>query len=207
MLEWISQAGPLIYPLLGCSFLSLVIIIERSLYWWGKRRVQEDERLEEILQRLESGDLDEALALLPDSGEGVIRVLERVLAQPQGSAAEVLALAIAEEHRDMRRHMDLLETIITISPLLGILGTVTGIIHSFNFLGMSEVPAPQEVCRGIAEALLTTAAGLAIAIPALVFHNYFQSRINAWLERMSDHTLRLLILLDRQGERSRVSGG
>lgn len=184
MKEMFLKGGPLMWPLLLCSILSLAITIERLVFWLRERRLQDEERLIKMLDRIETGDCN---ALLPSNeGRAVSRrsldYLARVLVSGVNhrnlGLRESIEIAAEDEMERMKQGLNILDTIITMAPLLGILGTVLGIISSFDLLGHSGIEDPKAVTGGIAQALITTAAGLFIALMTLVPFNYFVAKVN-----------------------------
>jgi len=163
------------WPLLVCSLLSLTVIIERAAFWARQRR--QPALLQEMFRLTEEGRFDQAQAQGQGSRDAAVRVLAAGLASRRHGFAEGMEVAAAEEVDRQKRGLGILDTIITLSPLLGIFGTVTGIIRAFDFLSLRGVPDPQAVTSGIAEALITTAAGLTVALMTLVPYNAFVHRV------------------------------
>jgi len=184
MKDMFLKGGPLMWPLLVCSILSLTISIERLFYWWRERRRADRERLSTMLGQIKSGDIQQILAMGKDK-TGAFRSLDFIgrivvsgLRHRSRGWRESIEIAAEDEMEHMKRGLNVLDTIITMAPLLGILGTVLGIIHSFDLLGTSGIEDPKAVTGGIAQALITTAAGLAIALMTLVPFNYFVAKLN-----------------------------
>lgn len=188
------KGGIVMYPLLLCSLTALAVIIERAVFFF---RVSREERefsrwSGNLHRRLGEGDRDGALALLKAQGGGhMSRVLAAGLcASGQEGARREMQAAGELERKKIFAGLPILDTIVTAAPLLGLLGTVTGILHTFNVLGgQPAVGNMQAVGRGIAEALITTAGGLIIAVPSLIALNYFAYRAEstqAALEREID---------------------
>ncbi|MFH2043555.1 MAG: MotA/TolQ/ExbB proton channel family protein [Pseudomonadota bacterium] len=177
MLDMFKSGGPIMYPLLLCSIIAMAIIVDRSFFWilTGMRRNRE--LVNDVLDLCRKGDWDAVRARSAGSNNYVVRVLISGILHREYSLTKAMESAAAEEIKRMSRYMGVLDTIITVAPLLGILGTVTGIIKSFEVLGAGGLDNPQSVTGGIAEALITTAAGLSIAIPSVFFYNYFNSCI------------------------------
>jgi len=163
------------WPLLLCSLLSLTVIIERVVFWVRQRR--QPALMEEVFRLTEEGRFEEALVRGRDSRDAVVRVLLAGLASRRHGFSEGMEVAAAEEVDRQKRGLGILDTIITLSPLLGIFGTVTGIIQAFDFLSLRGVPDPQAVTSGIAEALITTAAGLTVALMTLIPYNTLVHRV------------------------------
>jgi biopolymer transport protein ExbB len=186
MREFFIKGGPVMWPLLGCSLVALAVIIERMLFWvraW-RRRVCGTASVAQVLDLSRSRDFDKAAELAERTADSVARVLAAGLRQRGPGMSDHLAVAAEEELASMRRGMAVLDTIVTIAPLLGILGTVTGIIGAFDMLGGSEIQEPKAVVGGLAEALITTAAGLVIAIGTVVPFNLFRARIGEEAKRI-----------------------
>jgi biopolymer transport protein ExbB len=177
MIEMFIKGGPVMYPLLLCSVISLSVIIERLFFWIGVDRARSRALLEEVLELCPQGDWEAVRLKASGSKNYVIRVLISGILHRDYSLSKAMESAAADEVTRMGHFMGVLDTMITIAPLLGILGTVTGIINSFDMLGTQGAENPQAVTAGIAEALITTAAGLIIAIATLVPFNLFNARI------------------------------
>ncbi|MBW1850432.1 MAG: MotA/TolQ/ExbB proton channel family protein [Deltaproteobacteria bacterium] len=177
MLEIFMDGGPVMYPLLFCSIISLTVIIERTFFWIGIGMRRNQALLDDVLEMCRKGDWDAVRIKAAGSKNYVIRVLISGILHREYSLIKAMESAAAEEIRRMRKFMGILDTMITVAPLLGILGTVLGIIESFDMLGSVGIEHPQAVTGGIAQALITTASGLSIAIITVFPYNYFNSCI------------------------------
>jgi biopolymer transport protein ExbB len=177
MLDLFQKGGPVMYLLLACSLAAATVIIERVIFWARERRNHDRKLVDDILQQAERNDYNEAARLGSGSADSIARVLVCGIVHRDFSLTNALEMAAAAEIKRMRRFMNVLDTMVTVTPLLGILGTVTGIIRAFEAMGISGDQNPIAVSGGIAEALVTTATGLLIAIPSVAFFNYFNSRI------------------------------
>jgi len=165
------------YPLLACSVIAMTVVIERAIFWIQSDRSRNQALVDEVLELCRVGNWEMVRIRVAGSKDYLIRILVIGILHREFSMTKAMESAAADEIRKMRRFMGVLDTMITIAPLLGFLGTVTGIIYSFESLGMQVIEHPETVAIGIAQALITTAAGLLIAIPAVFFYNYFNSRI------------------------------
>jgi len=165
------------YPLLLCSVISLSVILERMFFWIGVDRARSQALLDDVLELCRQGDWEAVRRRAAGSKNYVIRVLISGILHRDYSMSKAMESAAAEEVGRMGRFMGVLDTMITIAPLLGILGTVMGIIDSFDMLGAQGLEHPQTVTAGIAQALITTAAGLIIAIATVLPYNMFNARI------------------------------
>jgi len=177
MIEIFNNGGPIMYPLLVCSIISLTIIIERTFFWIGIGMQKNQKLLDEVLSLTRKGDWDLVRKKASGSHNYVIRMMISGILHREYSLIKAMESSAADEINRMQRFMGALDTMITVAPLMGILGTVMGIINSFDMLGTSGIENPQAVTAGIAQALITTAAGLSISIITVFPYNYFNSRI------------------------------
>ena len=184
MMEIMVRGGPVMWPLLFCSIVALTVIIERALFWIRESRHRDEDRLDRLLDLAQKGDFARALEESAASGDAPTRTIRAGLLHREHGLREAMEVAAGEEMARMKKGMAILDTIITMAPLLGILGTVTGIIKSFDLLGAMQIEDPRGVATGISEALLTTAAGLIIALGTLLPFNYFISRIQQESRRL-----------------------
>ena len=186
-----AKGGPLMWPLLCCSVLSLAVIIERLAFWWRLKRQRNGGAVAAVIRHAESGDFEGAL----DAGRGTADVAARVLvaglAEREHGLTETMQVAAGDEIARMKWGLGVLDTIITLAPLLGILGTVLGIIESFDLLGASGIGDPKAVTGGIAQALITTAAGLSVAVVTLIPFNYLITKVQAATKDLETLTTRL----------------
>ncbi len=197
MLTFFFKGGPVMYPLLLCSLAALTVIIERLIFWTRERGTRDQKLVDGVLEYAEKNDYIEASRLGSGSKDYVARILVCGIVHRNFSLKSALEMAAAVEIKRMRRFMNVLDTLVTLSPLLGILGTVTGIIRSFEAIGASGAQNPIAVSGGIAEALITTATGLLIAIPSLAFLNYFNSKIEDAVHEIETYSTSLEIVHDR----------
>jgi biopolymer transport protein ExbB len=198
MITIFQKGGPVMYPLLLCSLVALTFIIERTIFWVRQSRGRNQEIVNRILELAERSCYDKVDELSQGAADFVARMLYCGILHRKFSLKDALSMSAEEEIKRMQKHLPILDTIITLAPLLGILGTVTGIINSFEALGAAGVENPQAVSAGIAQALITTAAGLIIAIPALICYNYFQSRVDDAVRLLEKYGTSLEIVWNRQ---------
>ncbi len=185
-----AKGGPLMWPLLLCSVVSVTITVERVLFWLKAHGARDDDLLDSMFLRTEAGDFGGAL----DAGDGTedyaAGVLAEGLAHREHGLTEAMQVAAQRAIERMKLGLNVLDTIITLAPLLGILGTVLGIIESFDFLGQSGIEDPRAVTGGIAQALITTAAGLSVAIVTLIPFNYLVGAVQHATGRLESFTTR-----------------
>jgi len=177
MIDIFIKGGPVMYPLLACSIIALTVIIDRLLFWFREDMRRDQSLVDRVLELCRSGNWREVRKKVAGSNDFVIRILISGILHREFSMTKAMESGAAEEIKRMRRYMGVLDTMITVSPLLGIFGTVIGIINSFEILGTSGIEHPQAVTAGIAQALITTAAGLGIAILSVFPYNYFNTRV------------------------------
>ena len=192
------QGGPIMYPIAVVTVFAICIFIER-VFWWlrfsAKRSVKQ---LDEVYEKLEAGNLAQAIAQAAKSTDPVVRMIHHGLNHRHTSMQGALEVAAGQELRDAGRFLSAMDTIVTLAPLLGLLGTVTGIMGSFTSIGSSEL-AVEKVTGGIGEALIATAAGLGIAIGTLVPMNYFHARLAALKFDLEAAANNVLILAAQHG--------
>ena len=185
------------YPLLFCSLVSLTIVIERSIFWVREKKRRDGGLLDSFMSLIERGDLEAARMLVEGCHDSTIRVLVCGIVHREFSLKDALRMSADEEVARMRRYLPTLDTMITLTPLLGILGTVTGIISSFKMMSIAGVENPAMITAGIGQALFTTAFGLAIAILSLIPYNYFLSKIENSTQEMEKYGTTLEILFEK----------
>ena len=199
MLELFQAGGPLMWPLLFCSVISLAIILERFWFWHKLKPEQDVANADLILSQLEKDRNN--IPQLENPG-CICRVLTAGLCCGNDSAEKAMSIIAMRSITKMRRGMNVLDTIITVAPMLGIIGTVLGIIASFESLAIAGVGDPKAVIGGIAEALITTAAGLSISVMTVFPYNYFNTRIERSQDLIEMYASHLEITLgdDHEGE-------
>jgi biopolymer transport protein ExbB len=177
MMEIFVKGGPVMYPLLACSIISMTVVIERLIFWIREDMHRDHSLVDEVLELCRLGDWETVRLKTAGSKDFVIKILVTGILHREFSLTKAMETRSADEIKRMRRYLGALDTMITVAPLLGIFGTVLGIISSFELLGTSGIEHPQAVTAGIAQALITTAAGLGIAIFSVFPFNYFNSRV------------------------------
>jgi biopolymer transport protein ExbB len=191
----IIKGGPVMVPLLACSIIALAVVIERIIFW---RRARSRGPVEELFRLVERQEFTKAIDLGGRLDLPVARVLTAGLAHRNPSLTKALEVAAQAEIPVMKKRLTILDTIITLAPLLGLLGTITGMISSFGIMSEAGLGQPHAVTGGVAEALIATAAGLLIAILTLVPYNYFSNRAERELEEIEYYGSRLELLLGEQ---------
>ena len=177
LIDQFRKGGPIMWPILIVSIVALTVVLERCIWWGGRWFRRDPKRIEKVFTAIENGDTAEASRLSRGSRDPVLRMLWNGLNHQHSSLEAALQVAAGIEIKRAGRFLVVMDTLVTLAPLLGLLGTITGLIKSFSFLGNEEL-AVQAVTGGIAEALIATAAGLGIAIFALIPFNFFTSRVS-----------------------------
>ncbi len=183
--------------MLFCSILSITFALER---WWYFRTAQAspDEVLGHVRKSLEGGKTDAAAAYCQKHPSAVAQVVHYGLLHASRSRKdleELMLTKLKEERIKLERFLGVLGTLGNVSPFIGLFGTVVGIIKAFRDLAASGTGGPAVVARGIAEALVATAAGMLVAIPATILYNYFMRRLKVITVDMEIASARLLVML------------
>lgn len=187
------------WPILVTSIIALTVVAERLIFIVRERIKREPRLVGEILAKVEKGDLDGAVAIGEKSEDFVARALTYALSHRDKSISEALLRSANWELKRFNRGLAILDTVITLAPLLGLLGTVTGMIHSFGLLGGTELGAPAAITGGIAEALIATAFGLGVAILAVIPFNYLNSRLEEARHDIQDAGSHVELCLVKRG--------
>jgi biopolymer transport protein ExbB len=197
LIDKFHKGGPVMWPILIVSIIGLTVVIERC-FWWGGRWFRRDpKRIEKVFTAIENGDVAEASRLSRGSRDPVLRMMWNGLNHQHASLQGALQVAAGIEIKRAGRFLVVMDTLVTLAPLLGLLGTITGLIRSFSFLGNEEL-AVQAVTGGIAEALIATACGLGIAIFALIPFNFFTSRVSNLEFELQTAATNLEVMLEAQ---------
>lgn len=178
-----ERGGPVMVPLLVLSVVGLGLVAERTWFWWSVHRGVRTRGYQELLAALRGGRRKDAAAIAAREGGPYGRVAARLLADGAGDGVAIEA--VEQVRPNIERFMTALSTIVTAAPLIGILGTVVGIIQSFELLGSADrIQDPGVVARGIATALLTTAGGLVVALLVLFPFMAFRAQVDRALGRL-----------------------
>src|SRR5918996_6324618 len=181
LIEIIHKGALATYPLILLSVISVTVVFERL---WSLRNIRSTTLriAESLFDPIQKGQRDLAVAICKQNshcpaGRIFLNVLEREGSQRLETANAFAAEAMFEETQKLRKHLWILGTVASSAPFIGLLGTVIGIIKSFESMAVSGTGGFGVVAAGISEALVATALGLAVAIVAVIFYNYFQTRI------------------------------
>ena len=174
-------------PLLLCSLLGVTIMIERFMYFQKARITDEADRMIKLTQQ---GKFSDALAVAERRPGPTLRVLASGIVNRADQPEKVMEAAGLAELGLMKRGLTTLDTIITLGPLLGLLGTIIGMIDSFGIMAESGLGQPHAVTGGVAEALVCTAAGIFVAVTTLIPYNYFLARVEQETEKIEHYATR-----------------
>jgi biopolymer transport protein ExbB len=184
--DFILSGGPLIFPLLACSIIGFAIVFERVFFWLSLKSKFNPQLVQTVYRSLSQNRVTDALNDIGNSEDPSLVCIKRCLEAHQKIKPLTLESLASQTLKPTKRFERALETIITIAPLLGILGTVLGIILSFQHVGPDGMGNPGVMMAGLSQALITTALGLGISIVLLVFHNSFLKMSDATREKMEE---------------------
>jgi len=194
VIQIFQAGGPVMWPLVACSFVALAIVLERAINL-RRSKILDPTVVERVTGLVEGGRADRAMEICrqhPGIYTNIVLAGLEVAAKGESVAKEAVEDAGRHETTRLTRYLGALGTVVGISPLLGLLGTVTGMIQVFKTIAQAGTGNAGQLSSGISEALITTAAGLTIAIPSLVAHNYFQGKAEAIVTDLERESLRVL---------------
>lgn len=201
MWEIVLAGGPFMWPIILCSIISAAIILER-LWTLQARRVVPPDLTRRIWGVIESGQINERVIAALEANSPLGRILAVGLAnrhRPREVMMDRLEDAGRHVAHDLERFLNTLGTIAGVTPLLGLLGTVTGIIRAFNAIYSGGLGDPRALSGGISEALLTTAAGLGVAIPSYIAYRYLRGRVETIVVQIEKDVLQFADALEERG--------
>ncbi len=187
-------------PILLCSVVALAIVVER--FWTlSTSRITPDGLVMQVWEWAKANQLDDATIRSIQAGSPLGRLLAAGLANRQ-APREIMKEAIEEVGRhvvhELERYLNTLGTIASITPLIGLLGTVIGMIKVFTVITVQGVGNPEVLAEGISQALITTAAGISVAIPSLLFYRHFQRKVDELVVTMEQESLKMVEVLHGQ---------
>jgi biopolymer transport protein ExbB len=200
LLEMMSRGGLVMWPILLCSIVAAYVVIERLLVL-RRARMDAGQFMLKLKSIYHHGDTSAVLSYCSQKDAPIANIVRRGIlkhGQSEAKVREAVENAGREEVYHLERHLSILASIGGVAPMLGFLGTVTGMIAAFQVIEQaSGVVNPSSLASGIWEALLTTAFGLIVGIPALVLYNYFVSRIRRLVQDMEVTTTEFLDMLEQ----------
>jgi biopolymer transport protein ExbB len=203
MWELVKAGGYVMWPIILCSIAAAAIFVER-LWTLQESRVLPKELTKKVMQWIETRDLNDKMIAALEQNSPLGKVIAVGLAN-RNRPRDVLVERVADTGRhvvhELERFLGMLGTIANIAPLLGLLGTVTGIIRAFNDITLRGTGDPRILSGGIAMALITTAAGLLVAIPAVVAYRYLRGRVEGLVVQMEKEAMQLVEFIELQKSR------
>jgi len=195
-MELFKNGGPVMWPILIISLVGFTVVIERLIFIARENGAREHEVVEKILEKVEARDIDGAVEIGRQSKDFVARILTYALSNKDLSLSNAFIRAANQEMTRFQQGLATLDTVITAAPLLGLLGTVTGMMRTFGALGTGDVGAAAgQITGGVAEALIATCCGLFIAVTCLFPYNYLNARTEEARHEVDDafNALELII--------------
>jgi biopolymer transport protein ExbB len=202
--ETFFKGGPVMYPIAVVLVVAVAVVLERIVWWTTQTVCRDSDKLDQVFAALEQGNIPGAITLARDSKDPLVRTVWHGLNHVHSSVEGALQVASGIEIQRAGRFMSVMDTTITLAPLLGLLGTVIGIMGSFNFVGNSDL-APAKVSGGIAEALIATACGLGIAIFTLIFFNFFNARVARLHYELESASNNVILMLNALRNRNNIA--
>lgn len=199
-MELFKHGGPIMWPILLVSFLLLTVAVERIIFIIRENSRRDPEVVEKMLEKVEARDIDGAVELGKKTNDYVARIMVYALTHREHSLGNAFTRAANQELQRFSQGLPTLDTCITAAPLLGLLGTVTGMMATFAALGAAGGDigsAANSVMGGVGEALIATACGLAIAIAGLLPFNYLNARLEEARHEVEDASNSLEIILNK----------
>ena len=199
MIQILISGGWMMVPIVLCSIVAVTVIIERV---WFFRRNRFHQEADQMLALIQQGKFSEALSLGGRNSTLLLRVLAAGVLARNSEPEKAMESAGRAEVSALKRGLMTLDTIITLAPLLGLLGTIIGMIDSFGIMAESGIGQPHAVTGGVAKALICTAAGIIVAVVSLVPYNYFLSRIERYTELIEEYATRAESVFHKATEKS-----
>jgi biopolymer transport protein ExbB len=195
-MELFNKGGPVMWPILVISLVGFTVVIERLIFIFRENSAREHEVVEKILEKVEARDIDGGVEIGRQSRDFVARILTYALSNKDLSLSNAFIRAANQEMTRFNQGLATLDTVITAAPLLGLLGTVTGMMRTFGALGGGDIGAAAgQITGGVAEALIATCCGLFIAVTCLFPYNYLNARVEEARHEVDDafNALELII--------------
>jgi len=187
MIQLLMGGGWMMIPIIACSLFALTISIERFIYY---QKFKASRLAPKMLTLIEQEKFTDALAIAEHQPSPVLRVISSGVTQRSASPAKAMEATGIVELTKMKRGLPALDTVITLGPLLGLLGTIIGMIDSFGIMSESGLGNPHAVTGGVAEALICTAAGIFVAVTTLIPYNFFLARMEQETEKIEHYATR-----------------
>jgi len=187
MIQLLMGGGWMMIPIIACSLFALTISIERFMYF---QKFKASRLAPKMLTLIEQQKFTDALAIAEHQPSPVLRVISSGVIHRSASPTKAMEATAIVELTKMKRGLPALDTVITLGPLLGLLGTIIGMIDSFGIMSESGLGNPHAVTGGVAEALICTAAGIFVAVTTLIPYNFFLARMEQETEKIEHYATR-----------------
>jgi biopolymer transport protein ExbB len=198
MINYVVKGGVFMYPIILCSIIALAVFLER-LWTLRRRQIIPLEFIRQVEELLKKQKLSEAIFLCQSDMSSIAKIFLAGL-KNAGKGLWLVKEAIEErgsrEARILEKNVDILSTLANLTPLMGLLGTVSGMIKTFKVISVQGIGNPAPLAGGIAEALITTATGLCVAIPTLVCHRFLKDKASGLIFEMEEKSIRLVEIIE-----------
>lgn len=198
MVQFIGKGGIFMYPIILCSIIAVAVFLER-LWVLRKNHIIPEGFIHRVEGLLKEQQLFEAFTLCRNNKSSIAKIFMAGLKHTQKGMwliKEAIEERGAREAIILEKNVGILSTVANLTPLLGLLGTVSGMIRTFNAISLHGIDNPAPLAGGIAEALITTATGLCVAIPVLVCHRYLKDKAGRLIFEMEENSIRLIELME-----------
>jgi biopolymer transport protein ExbB len=186
--EFIIRGGPAMIGLSACSLVAIAVVVERLLFY-AQQHVDAEKLVAQVGRRIEADDLPGALAVC-EQNKGMLPKILRIgllrVGKDRGEVTDAMSVVLRKNVRALERNLSVIGTIAVIAPFVGLFGTVLGIIHAFDDIALKGNSSPAVVAAGVGEALVTTAAGLFVAVLSVISFNYFKTRAKSYAAELVD---------------------
>lgn len=203
-MELFKHGGPIMWPIAVVSFVAITAVLERVMFLVRERVTREPATVSKMFDLIEAGQFEQAIRLSQSSKDFIARILGDALTNREYSLMSAYTRAASIEVGRLQQGLPVLDTCVTAAPLLGLLGTVTGMMNTFGALGEGDIAASAgKITGGVGEALIATACGLCIAIVGLIPYNILNSRIEVTKREIAQAACTLDVLIkkaEKKGE-------
>lgn len=205
VIDLIVKGGIFMYPIIFCSIVALAVFLER-LWVLRRKHIIPEEFITSVKELLQKQKISEAIFLCQSDSSSIAKIFLAGLRSAQKGMWLVKEAIEERGHREaviLEKNVGILSTIANLTPLLGLLGTVSGMIKTFNAISVHGIGNPAPLAGGIAEALITTATGLCIAIPTLVCYRFLRDKASSLIFEMEENSIRLVDLMETYSDSER----
>ncbi|TFE71263.1 MotA/TolQ/ExbB proton channel family protein [Methylacidiphilum caldifontis] len=203
MIEFFFKGGPVMWPILILGLVTLAALLEKAIFLISEQSIRNPKLVQKILELAEKGMYEEAITMGEKSKYNVAQVIVEGLRHRNSMPVDAMIEAASAQIEKYSRGLVILDTAVTLGPLLGLLGTVTGMMHAFSIVGTGEIAGKQAaITGGVAESLIAVSFGLAIAILAIIPLNFFNARAEKVRRELEGYCTRLELILKKAPKKS-----